>query len=130
MFLLFSCTNLFFFFSLLLFSQQRSIQTYFPEIHSWEGSLFDSSNNVILNFVLKIYDQSKYELSLSLYCRFPYFLPCLCISFFAAVVMIFCFWLPVRISFVPTIFCFHSRFGEMKNLIFHIAKLTVCIGTY
>ena len=56
----------FFFFYLLLLSQQRSIQTYFPEIHSWEGSLFDSSNNVILNFVLKIYDQSKYELSLFL----------------------------------------------------------------
>ncbi|XP_058108923.1 protein ZINC INDUCED FACILITATOR-LIKE 1-like [Magnolia sinica] len=30
----------------------------------------------------------------SLFGRFPYFLPCLCISFFAVIVLIACFWLP------------------------------------
>ena len=35
----------------------------------------------------------------SFFYRFPYFLPCFCISLYALVVMIFAFWLPVNIFF-------------------------------
>ena len=46
-------------------------------------------------------------------CRFPYFLPCLCISLFSVGALIACFWLPVSKQKSFMIFNFCHRLSQM-----------------
>ncbi|KAE9448091.1 hypothetical protein C3L33_20011, partial [Rhododendron williamsianum] len=55
----------------------------------------------------------------NLYCRFPYFLPCLCISLFALMVTIVTFWLPVGFNNNLNPSLLNSSFMILETLHIH-----------
>ena len=56
------------------------------KINFWEVCFLSNSNSSYIN------NKTNY---IFIFFRFPYLLPCLCISLFAAVVLVSCIWLPV-----------------------------------
>lgn len=82
-----------------MISLPRSTQNFFLQILSLEGNDSLSMPHTLglyitFHFICR---QQSFVLFLQpIVCRFPYFLPCLCISVFVFGVTIVCIWLPVR----------------------------------
>ena len=70
-------------------SLQKNIQSYFPSTHYSEGIF--CYFEVIYRWLI-ILQLTNYW---NVFFRFPYLLPCLCISVFSFPVLISCVWLPV-----------------------------------
>ena len=72
-------------------SLQKNFQTSFHQTHSLEG-IFLLSKLEYLRYILLAFCNTHIWWKLD---RFPYFLPCLCTSLFASVVLASCIWMPV-----------------------------------
>jgi len=71
-------------------SLQKNFQTSFHQTHSLEGILSFIKTRIFK--ILLAFRNTHIWWKLD---RFPYFLPCLCTSLFATVVLASCIWMPV-----------------------------------